>query len=210
MVEFTNDNLVYKESMLAGQVFGFEGIVTNIYHSKATANTMAQIIQVKKSCIIKIFETFPNIELEFWKSHIFQCYKMFVKKDDITFKIGHLQKEEVMEMVSGFKLQRIEVGEIEETEKDMIFIRGNVEVVSSLESENKSKVVSKERESKYDIKSEAATPFHFISKLEDCVVKIKEPSYFLVGEIDYDMFDRMSMRMSRGGRSWKIQRKPTT
>ncbi|CAM6001191.1 unnamed protein product [Sphagnum balticum] len=99
--------------MLAGQVFGFEAMVTNTYHSKATANTMAQIIQVKKNCLIKIFETFPNIELEFWKRHIFQCYKMFVKKDDITFKIGHLQKEEVMEMVAGFKLQRIEVSEIE-------------------------------------------------------------------------------------------------
>jgi len=47
--------------MLAGQVFGFESLVTNIYHSKATTNTMAEIVQVKKSLILKIFETFPQV-----------------------------------------------------------------------------------------------------------------------------------------------------
>jgi hypothetical protein len=56
---------------------------------------MAEIICIKKACIEKIFETFPNIEESFWKKHIFQCYKMFVKKDDITYQIGHLQKDEL-------------------------------------------------------------------------------------------------------------------
>jgi CRP-like cAMP-binding protein len=48
--------------MLAGQAFGFEGLVTNIYHSKVTAKTMAEIVQVKTSLILKIFDTFPKIE----------------------------------------------------------------------------------------------------------------------------------------------------
>lgn len=46
--------------MLAGQVFGFESLCTNTYHSKATANTMAEIVQVKKSLMTKIFNTFPQ------------------------------------------------------------------------------------------------------------------------------------------------------
>jgi CRP-like cAMP-binding protein len=62
IVEFTNENMVYKEPMLAGQVFGFESLLTNIYHSKATANTMAEIVQVKKTLMMKIFETFPQFE----------------------------------------------------------------------------------------------------------------------------------------------------
>ena len=58
--------------------------------------------------MLKIFDTFPQFEEQFWKSHIFECYKMFVKKDDITFRIGHFQKEEVMEMIGHFKLERLE------------------------------------------------------------------------------------------------------
>lgn len=46
--------------MLAGNVFGFESLLTNIYHSKATANTMAEIVQVKKNLMIKIFDAFPK------------------------------------------------------------------------------------------------------------------------------------------------------
>jgi hypothetical protein len=79
--------------MLAGQVFGFECLVTNIYHSKTTSNTLAEVVQVKKNLMLKIFDTFPLFEEKFWKTHIFQCYKMFVRKDDITFRIGHFQKE---------------------------------------------------------------------------------------------------------------------
>jgi CRP-like cAMP-binding protein len=90
-VEFTNESIVYKQPMLAGDTFGFESMVTNLYHSKATANTMAEVVQLKKSLMIRIFEAFPQFETLFWKSHIFQCYKMFVKKDDITYRIGHFQ-----------------------------------------------------------------------------------------------------------------------
>lgn len=45
--------------MLAGQVFGFECLVTNIYHSKTTSNTLAEVVQVKKNLMLKIFDTFP-------------------------------------------------------------------------------------------------------------------------------------------------------
>lgn len=108
MVEFTSKKLVYKEPMLAGQVFGFESLVTNIYHSKATTNTMAEIVQVKKSLILKIFETFPQVEETFWKSHIFVCYKMFYNKNDLSYRISQLQKEQVEQLLAGFKLVRVD------------------------------------------------------------------------------------------------------
>lgn len=60
IVEFTNENIVYKQPMLAGDTFGFDSIVTNLYHSKATANTMAEIVQVKKSLITRVFDVFPQ------------------------------------------------------------------------------------------------------------------------------------------------------
>ena len=53
---------------------------------------MAEIIQVKKSLILKIFDTFPKVEESFWKRNVFQCYKMFVRKDDISYQISHVQK----------------------------------------------------------------------------------------------------------------------
>jgi CRP-like cAMP-binding protein len=46
--------------MLAGDTFGFESLATNLYHSKATANTMAEIVQVKKALMIRIFDAFPQ------------------------------------------------------------------------------------------------------------------------------------------------------
>ena len=52
--------MVYKEPMLPGECFGFEGLVTNIYHSTAVTNTMAEIVKVKKSLILKLFDTFPD------------------------------------------------------------------------------------------------------------------------------------------------------
>jgi hypothetical protein len=56
---------------------------------------MAEIVQVKKSLIIKIFDTFPQIEESFWKKHIFQCYKMFQEKNEISYRIGQLQKDQI-------------------------------------------------------------------------------------------------------------------
>lgn len=53
---------------------------------------MAQIVQIKKPLIIRIFDAFSQFEVLSWKSHIFHCYKMFVKKDDLTYRIGHFQE----------------------------------------------------------------------------------------------------------------------
>lgn len=205
IVEFTNESLVYKQPMLAGQVFGFECLLTNIYHSKTTSNTMAEIVQVKKALMLKVFEAFPLFEELFWKSHIFECYKMFVKKDDITYRIGHFQKDEVEEMVEHFKLQRIEPIEIQETAKDLIFVRGYVEITLKEEGS------ALDRPSLNSNNSEFASPFTFISRLDEVVVKVKEPSYFLVGELDYELFDRLSVRMSRtGGKSYKLNKKKSS
>lgn len=181
IVEFTNESLVYKQPMLAGQVFGFECLLTNIYHSKTTSNTMAEIVQVKKALMLKVFEAFPLFEELFWKRHIFECYKMFVKKDDITYRIGHFQKDEVEEMVEHFKLQRIDPIEIQETAKDLIFVRGYVEIILKEEGS----ALKSDRPSINSGNSEFASPFTFISRLDEVVVKVKEPSYFLVGELDY-------------------------
>lgn len=114
--------------MLAGQVFGFESLVTNIYHSKATANTMAEILQVKKSYLTKIFDSFPSVEEAFWKSHIFQCYKMFLKKEDISYRISHIHKDTLEHLINSFRLLRIDPRNIDNPEDDMIFIRGNIDV----------------------------------------------------------------------------------
>lgn len=66
--------------MLAGQMFGFESLLSSIYHSKVTSNTMTEIWKVKKALMVKLFESFPLIEEAFWKTHVFQCYKMFLRK----------------------------------------------------------------------------------------------------------------------------------
>ncbi len=108
MVEFTNESMVYKEPMLAGQLFGFESLVTNIYHSKATANTMADIVQVKKSLLAKIFDSLPAVEEAFWKQHLFQAYKMFLRKEDISYRISHIQKDILQALVSPFRYPPIE------------------------------------------------------------------------------------------------------
>lgn len=200
-VEFTNESLAYKENMLAGQVFGFESLVTNIYHSKTTSNTMTEIVQIKKNLMLKIFDTFPKFEEHFWKSRIFECYKMFVKKDDITFCIGHFQKDELRDMIEHFRLERIEPIEIENTAKDLIFLRGHAEITQKEEVS----AVKSERPSINTNSPEYADPFTFVSRLDESIVRVKEPSYFLVGELDYELFEHLSVRMSRaGGKSLKV------
>jgi hypothetical protein len=43
------------------------------------------------------------------------------------------------------------------------------------------------------------------------VLKVKEPSYFLVGELDYELFDRLSVRMSRAGsKTFKLNKKKSS
>lgn len=210
MVEFTNENMVYKEPMLAGQVFGFESLVTNVYHSKATANTMAEILQVKKSLVIKILETFPLFEEAFWKNNIFQCYKMFLKKEDISYRISHIQKEVVENMVASFRLRRIDPATIDDPEEDMIFIRGNAETSykderSVPQGSNSYKKLSRDKDMGSSF-TETCSPFYFVSRLKEGTLRIKEPSIFLVGELDYEVFELESMRLSRNT-SWKKTKK---
>lgn len=94
----------------------------------------------------------------------------------------------------------------------MIFIRGNVEVFNKDEGSAVKSKKSKEgeRHSLNSNSSEIATPFSFISRIDEVIIKIREPSYFLIGELDYSMFDRVSSRLSRGGKSWKLQKKSST
>jgi hypothetical protein len=88
---------------------------------------------------------------------------MFVKKDDITYRIGNFQKEEVEEMVQHFKLERIEPIEINETAKDLIFIRGHVEIISKEEGSALNK--SDRPSIAHSANSEFASPFTFVSRL---------------------------------------------
>ena len=46
-----NEDNIYKESLINGEIIGFESIVSNVYHSSATANTMVTVRYIKKSCI---------------------------------------------------------------------------------------------------------------------------------------------------------------
>jgi hypothetical protein len=47
--------------------------------------------------------------------------------------------------------------------------------------------------------------------LDEVIIKVKEPSLFLVGELDYELFDRLSVRMSRAGaKSFKNNKKKSS
>lgn len=61
--------------------------------------------------------------------------------------------------------------------------------------------MSRDREA-FSATSENVTPFNFISRLRDATLRVKEPSIFLVGELDYEIFEVESMRISRNT-SWK-------
>ena len=161
--------------MLSGQVFGFESLVTNIYHSKATANTMAEIVLVKKSLILKIFDTFPQIEEAFWKSEIFQCYKMFHRKDEVSYRISQLQKEQLEQLIANFKLKCIGPDILEDPDDDMIFIRGNIEVTTVRDEKSILSTLIKKSSSETDyiVSTETAPPFYFASRFVDNTIKIK-------------------------------------
>ena len=55
-------NAIFKQTYLTGDIIGFESLVSNIYRSTATANTMVTTIAIKKSNIQKIMDTFPRFE----------------------------------------------------------------------------------------------------------------------------------------------------
>ena len=76
-------------------------------------------------------------------------------------------------MVDHFNLERIDPIEIEETPKDLIFIRGHVEIVTKQDAS----AVKSDRPSRApSMNAEFASPFTFISRLDEVVVKVKEPS----------------------------------
>ena len=55
---------------------------------------------------------------------------MFQKKGEISYRISQLQREQVEELMSNFKLKCINPKIIEDPSEDMIFIRGNIEVTA--------------------------------------------------------------------------------
>lgn len=98
-IEFVNENAIFKESYNQGEIFGFESIVSQIYHSTTTANTMVTAMCIKKSCIEKIMDVFPKFEEAFWKKHLFQYYKMFLNKNDLTFHLSHLKHKVIDDLL---------------------------------------------------------------------------------------------------------------
>lgn len=94
----------------------------------------------------------------------------------------------------------------------MIFVRGNIEVI--LGREDKS-VVSPNRVKRQLTKEDQTVenlnyPFYFVSRLVECSVKIKEPSLFLIGQVDYEMFELEAIRSSRNGTSVRNMKKKVT
>jgi len=61
IVEFVNKNMVYKEPMLVGEVFGFESMLTNVFHTQVTANSMVEVVRVKSYLVTRVFDCFPML-----------------------------------------------------------------------------------------------------------------------------------------------------
>jgi hypothetical protein len=81
---------------------------------------------------------------------------------------------------------------VEEYEEDLIFIRGNIEIVTArderaMASSPLMRKLSKETDPLVCV--ESASPFYFISKLGVASIRVKEPSLFLSGHLDYDIFE---------------------
>jgi hypothetical protein len=102
---------------------------------------------------------------------------MFVKKDDITYRIGHFQELELKEIIESFYLLKIQPSVINDFDKDMIFIRGHVEVHTDegtaisekkIEGEKEKERISLPENSPY-----AAYPFEFISRNDEIVINVK-------------------------------------
>jgi hypothetical protein len=134
---------------------------------------------------------------------------MFVKKDDITYRIGHFHEEELKEMIENFCLVKIQPSLIDSFEQDMIFIRGHVEIIPKDEDQPLSDKNSEhERISLPENNPFTASPFAFISKMDEVIIKIKETSLFLVGDLDYELFEKLSARLSKTGS--KLSKKQST
>ena len=110
---------------------------------------------------------------------------MFVKKEDISYRISHIHKDTLEHLISTFKLVRLEPGTLENPEEDMIFIRGNIDITYREEKSQNSgslsyKKMSRDRDA-FSTTSENVPPFYFISRLREINLRIKESTIFLVG-----------------------------
>jgi len=48
-------------------------------------------------------------------------------------------------------------------------------------------VANKDKEEQV-VSTDATYPFFLASRLIECTIRVKEPSYFLVGQLDYEIF----------------------
>lgn len=70
-------------------------------------------------------DVFPKFEEAFWKKHMFQFYKMFLNKNDLTFHLSHLKRKVIDDLLENFELKEFGPG-VYENSQDMIFLRGNI------------------------------------------------------------------------------------
>ena len=75
----------------------------------------------------------------------------------------------------------------------MIFIRGNIEVTiihddKSIMTPSFKRSPTKEKEDPI-VSTDATYPFFMASRLIDCTIRVEESSYFLVGLLDYEVFE---------------------
>jgi hypothetical protein len=47
-------------------------------------------------------DAFPEFEEMFWKRHLFQLYKMFLSRNDLTFHLSHLKRKTIDELLEKF------------------------------------------------------------------------------------------------------------
>lgn len=59
------------------------------------------------------------------------------------------------------------------------------------------------------VSTDATYPFFLASRLIECTIRVKEPSYFLVGQLDYEVFELEAMRPSRST-AWRGPKKKPT
>lgn len=69
-----------------------ESLVSSTYESSVVTNTLVVVVGVKKVCIEKIMDYFPQFEETFWKKYIYVMYKMFSTNKDISFHLSHIEK----------------------------------------------------------------------------------------------------------------------
>jgi hypothetical protein len=53
---------------------------------------MVTVRYIKKTCIEKIMNTFPKFEEAFWKKHLFEIYKMYLNRNDLSIHLSHIKR----------------------------------------------------------------------------------------------------------------------